>query len=306
MNVVKMLDSVESKYGTVELWDFSRANISEETRINAITNVASVCYQNPKALNSDSLYNRLASESIGLPSSSFEFVPVLLSEKEYWDRVETKLEDTLCSNNPLIKYGEWIVDNNKKYLLTNYRAVVYMHELYKDIDLRHFFNTEHECSIIAKHYNVFKLKVDSNTRTQMIRHRVMWQELSRRYVDAKKLPFEFYISEKLSNVVSSYVHTNEDGHTQRLNFTTEDIHRICENHYNTARTNGVKPEEARRIIPQSMTTTLWCGMYNRSLQNFLKLRTDKTAQVEIRNIAIDMNTLLAKHDKFSLDLNNNL
>ena len=43
----------------VENWDFSRANLSNENRIHAITLIASICYQNPKALNSDSLYNRL-------------------------------------------------------------------------------------------------------------------------------------------------------------------------------------------------------------------------------------------------------
>ena len=66
----------------VEQWDFSRANLNEESRINAITQVASICYQNPKALNSESLYNRLMAESIGLPSSSFEMCPILLTEEE--------------------------------------------------------------------------------------------------------------------------------------------------------------------------------------------------------------------------------
>ena len=66
----------------VENWDFSRANLNEENRILAITQVASICYQNPKALGSESLYNRLMSESQGLPSSSFEMCPVLLTEEE--------------------------------------------------------------------------------------------------------------------------------------------------------------------------------------------------------------------------------
>ena len=63
----------------IEQYDFSKANLSEENRIKAITTVASICYQNPKAVGSESLYNRLLAESKGLPSSSFEFVPVLLN-----------------------------------------------------------------------------------------------------------------------------------------------------------------------------------------------------------------------------------
>ena len=66
----------------VEQYDFSTANLSEENRIKAITQVASICYQNPKALGSESLYNRLMAESQGLPSSSFEMCPILLTEEE--------------------------------------------------------------------------------------------------------------------------------------------------------------------------------------------------------------------------------
>ena len=40
--------------GFVENWDFSKANLNEENRILAITQVASICYQNPKALGSES------------------------------------------------------------------------------------------------------------------------------------------------------------------------------------------------------------------------------------------------------------
>ena len=53
--------------GFVEQWDFSKANLNEENRIKAITTVASICYQNPKAVGSESLYNRLLAESKGLP-----------------------------------------------------------------------------------------------------------------------------------------------------------------------------------------------------------------------------------------------
>ena len=51
----------------VEQYDFSTANLNEENRIKAITQVASICYQNPKAIGSESLYNRLLAESKGLP-----------------------------------------------------------------------------------------------------------------------------------------------------------------------------------------------------------------------------------------------
>lgn len=295
---VNKVDEILTHEGDVELWDFSKANISEESRINAITNIASICYQNPKALNSDSLYNRLMAESIGLPSSSFELCPILIKKNDLLN-LTSRIEEL-----NMVKYGEWVKEGGVQYLITNYRAVLYDKENSNNtINLTKHFNTLEECEIISKHFTVMKFNVDSNTRTQMIRHRVMWQELSRRYVSGDKTPFEFYISEKMSNVVSRYIHTNKEGHTQALDFTTEDIHNICLNHYNIAREKySIKPEEARRIIPQSMKSILWCGMYNRSLENFLNLRTSTKSQKEIRTVAINVNELLFRNNKFNIKI----
>ena len=83
---MELINKKENIFGDgiafVEQYDFSTANMSEENRILAITQVASICYQNPKALGSESLYNRLMAESMGLPSSSFEMCPILLTEEE--------------------------------------------------------------------------------------------------------------------------------------------------------------------------------------------------------------------------------
>ena len=151
----------------VENWDFSKANLNEENRILAITQVASICYQNPKALVSESLYNRLMAESMGLPSSSFEFVPVLLDYENPMHQEILKLEYSNCK-----KFGENLDD---KYLLTNYRALVYDFENLKEefsFDIRTIFNTEQECNIIKDYFKVFLYKVDLPTRSQMVRHRI--------------------------------------------------------------------------------------------------------------------------------------
>ena len=164
---MKLLGTLE-----VEMYDFSQANLNNENRIKAITLVASVCYQNPKALNSTSLYNRLMAESIGLPSSSFEMCPVLLDYKNPKHQEILKLEYSNCK-----KFGEQLDD---RYLLTNYRALVYDFENDKDkfsFDIRTIFNTPEECEIIKQHFKVFKYNVDIVTRAQMVRHRVNWQEL---------------------------------------------------------------------------------------------------------------------------------
>ena len=256
--------------GFVENWDFSRANLNEENRILAITQVASICYQNPKALGSESLYNRLMAESMGLPSSSFEFVPVLLDYENPKHQEILKLEYSNCK-----KFGEILDD---RYLLTNYRALVYDFENDKDkfsFDIRTIFNTQEECKIIKEYFKVFLFKVDFPTRSQMVRHRISWQELSRRYVSAKRVPFEFYASDKLKE-----------------NQKVKDLIKQSEDLYFELLENGVKPQEARRVIPQMGYTQIWGAFMPKQLDNYFKLRLDEHAQWEIRQTAIAMQELI--------------
>ena len=195
------------------------------------------------------------------------------------------------------KYGEWIEIEGKKYLLTNFRAVSTDFEKYgkKGIDFRQRFNTEEECKIIAKHFKVFLFKVDLPTRSQMVRHRVNWQELSRRYVSGERVPFEFYISEKMDKVVSRFDDINgivEYGSV--LDFSTDDIINICLEHYKQALSQGVKPQEARRIIPQAAYTQIWGAFQPTQLENYFKLRLDNHAQWEIQQTAIAMKELIGE------------
>ena len=278
--MIKMINRKENIFDDniafVENWDFSKANLNEENRILAITQVASICYQSPKALGSESLYNRLMAESQGLPSSSFEFVPVLL------DPTNEKHKEILAPEfSNVKKFGELISDG--KYLLTNYRALVYDFENNPkaySFDIRTIYNTLEECEIIKAHFKVFLYKVDFPTRSQMVRHRVNWQELSRRYVSGKRVPFDFYISEKMKEVTTEY------GDTQK-------ILDICLEHYYKALEDGVKPQEARRIIPQAGYSQIWGGFQPTQLENYFKLRLDSHAQWEIRKTAEAMKELLA-------------
>ena len=291
--MINKIDEVKNIFGDQiaygEFWDFSQANMSEEHRIHAITLIASICYQNPKALNSDSLYNRLMAESMGLPSSSFEFVPVFINFEDLDEIEQTSSIDDI-EKMSIFKYGE-ILDSSKG-LLTNFRAIIYDVEnkrLNKNW-LKHF-NTEEECEIIAKHFKVFKAHIDLPTFGQMVRHRVNWQVVSRRYVSGKKMPFEFYISEKMKDVTSVNDISGADEE-----FTTQQVIDICLVHYYAALEAGVKPEEARRIIPQACYTTAWCAFQPTQLENFFKLRLDSHAQKEIRLFSKAMKSMVNKYN----------
>lgn len=267
----------------IEQYDFSKANLNEENRIKTITKVASICYQNTKAIGSESLYNRLLAESKGLPSSSFEFVPVLLNIREIED--EEFISGSAKLSMKTFKHSEMVCDGNCYYLLTNYRALVYDVEN-KFISKKWLkrFNTPEECEIIKEHFKVFLYKVDLPTRSQMARHRISWQELSRRYVSGERVPFEFYVSEKMKDVIS--------GNEYDLILSTNVILDLCLNHYKQALKQGVKPQEARRIIPQAAYTQIWGAFMPKQLDNYFKLRLDEHSQWEIRQTAIAMQELI--------------
>ena len=263
--------------GFVEHYDFSRANSSYEARVQAVSMVASICYKSPKALGSISLFDRLQAESGGLPSSSYEFIPVLLNSKQ----AAHLIANSLTGDIPIEKFGTWLSNNN--HLLTNLRALIEM--VGPEASLNYLNTSDEEIQVIQDNFKVFLFNVDLSTRAQMVRHRVSWQELSRRYVSGTKSPFEFYQSKKLSVIESCDPEVP-------FAYSTEYIIELCVNHYNSAIASGVKPEEARRILPQGMMTQIWGAFQPSQLDNWFKLRLDKHAQLEIRCVAQAMQELI--------------
>ena len=271
--------------GFVEYWDFSLANTSYESRVYFISKVASICYQSPKSLGSISLFNRLQAESAGLPSSSYEFIPVLLKVSVILDGITINPYMSHC-----LKFGEFV--ESEQYLLTNLRALI--EDVGSDESLNYLNTDPAELQIIKDNFKVFLFNVDLSTRAQMVRHRINWQELSRRYVSGKKSPFSFYVSNKMEGIVSYMKDmTNITNYSEcELSFDTLDIIEICVNHYNKAIDEGVKPEEARRILPQAMMTQIWGAFQPNQLSSYFALRLDSHAQKEIRMVSESMQELI--------------
>ena len=270
-DLLPLVGNMTNDICSVDHYDFSLANSSYEARVQAVTKVASICYGNPKALGSISLFDRLQAEAAGLPSSSYEMCPILLTKEQFAAR-----DLKACW-----KFGEQVGD----YLLTNLRALI--SDVGPEESLNYLNTAPEEIQIIKDNFKVFLFNVDLATRAQMVRHRCSWQELSRRYVSGKKQPFEFYISEKMKGVISE--HFDDESN---FFFDTKDVIRICIEHYDEAIAAGVKPEEARRILPQAMKTTIWGAFQPAQLANFFTLRLDKSAQREIRTVAEAMKELI--------------
>ena len=66
--------------------------------------------------------------------------------------------------------------------------------------------------------------------------------------------------------------------------------------YVLALASGIKPEDARFLLPEATKTTLAMTMNVRELFHFLDLRTDHHAQWEIRELANKLKDELKQHD----------
>lgn len=105
-------------------------------------------------------------------------------------------------------------------------------------------------------------------QNQIVRHRIAsYCVMSERYVDMSNvdtvLPY---------NLLKSY-----SGAAEYVQDAKELYKRLL--------ASGVPKEDARMLLPQGLETTMCMSMNFRSLRHFLKLRLDKHAQWEIRQVA---------------------
>lgn len=267
----------------VEQYDFSMANSSDEARTLAITTIATICTQKFDSIGSEKLCTKLLTEAHGIPSSAYGFVPVLIPLSKALDLGVQLSKKTLSLVPNIFKFGQQVNDN--AFLLTNLRALV------NDIGLeasKEFYNTDpNEIAIIKKHFKVFKHKMDIRSARQFMRHSTaVWQELSRRYVSGKKVPFEFYINDKIKGIYSNITDT-----------TTDQLINDLAYHYDMLVESGIKPQDARDILPLCTYTEIWSGWQPFSLENMLKERTAIGTQWELRQTAMAMQELIINEGK---------
>lgn len=276
-----MLDFINKKENIydiayVEQYDFSRANMSDEARTLAITTIATVCTQKFESIGSEKLCTKLLTEAHGIPSSAYGFVPVLIdSDSVFMLAGQVGMKTGNPSPN-ILKFGQFI-GNDHEYLLTNLRALV------NDIGLeasKKFYNTdENEIAIIKKHFKVFKHKMDIRSARQFMRHGTgVWQELSRRYVTALKLAFEFYISDKW---------IKKGLKEERLKRCEQGVEL-----YFKAIEKGIAPQDARDCLELCTYTEIWSGWQPFALENMFTERTAIGTQWELRQTALAMKELI--------------
>jgi thymidylate synthase (FAD) len=154
-------------------------------------------------------------------------------------------------------------------------------------------------SYLAKHnhkspfnhtFASFRVKAPIFVARQLVKHEYMpWNEVSRRYVDSEP---EFYTPsmwrKRADNVKQGSSHEAlGDTQAYRLDLKNGllEHHEMCANYYQWLLDEGVCPEQARMVLPQSMLTEwIWSGTLF-AIAKMYNLRIDSHTQYETRQVA---------------------
>lgn len=124
---------------------------------------------------------------------------------------------------------------------------------------------------------VFTFRVEGVSRActhQLVRHRIAsYSQRSQRYVDEGEFDY----------VIPPSVQQSEEA---RKEF--EQTMDLLIGEYEKLRDMGIPKEDARFVLPNACTTTIVVTMNARSLRNFLRVRLERHAQWEIRQLAQEM------------------
>lgn len=137
--------------------------------------------------------------------------------------------------------------------------------------IKNIIKSGHES--VLEHANVTLLLEDVSVSLlrQLERHRIAsYAERSMRYVAMDQ--FEYIVPKSISKDKELY-----DDYKRYMG--------LSQSLYQKFRNHGIKKEDARFVVPLAATSKLVMTMNFRSLRNFLKLRLDKAAQWEIRELA---------------------
>lgn len=149
--------------------------------------------------------------------------------------------------------------------------------------IRMIIKRGHE-SVLEHGSLTFKVRTNRAIANEIVRHRLAsYSQESTRYV--KYDDIEFIPGDRLGG---SYA---------------EDMMTRIEEAYNFLIGQEFKPEEARDILPNATATTLVMTMNFRELRHFLKLRLDKAAHPQIRELAgMILDILKEKYPVFVEDI----
>ena len=169
----------------------------------------------------------------------------------------------------------------------------------KDAKLIKYLANHNHWTPFGHCYATFRIKAPIFVARQLGKHQVglVWNEVSGRYVDS---PPEFYMpfdwrkrAENVKQGSSDEVIEDSDSFLSVSVIYAQAVEE-AENAYFSLLRDGVCPEQARMVLPQSMLTEWWWSGSLAAFARVCKLRLDPHTQKETREIAQSMSHELEK------------
>lgn len=194
------------------------------------------------------------------------------------------------------KESKWDVVGHDKHIEAESRTIYYtpVHKLSdKDTKLIHYLAKHGHWSPFSHCFLTFRIKAPIFVARQLQKHQVglAWNEVSRRYVDSEP---EFYVPDawrkRAENVKQG---SSDDIVEERVDIPYAFLVKEARDLYVRMLRDGVCPEQARMVLPQSMYTEwYWSGSLY-AFSRVCKQRLDSHAQKETRMVAQEISFHLA-------------
>ena len=151
-----------------------------------------------------------------------------------------------------------------------------------DTKLIHYLAEHKHMSPFGHAFASFHVKAPIFVARQLVKHKFLrWNEISRRYVDSEP---EFYVPDEWRGR-SEDKKQGSDGVVKFTNPSSLKVQDYCLAAYKDLLSNGVCPEQARMVLPQStMTEWYWSGSLD-AFADMCNLRCTGDTQYETRLVA---------------------
>ena len=158
-----------------------------------------------------------------------------------------------------------------------------------DTKLIHYLAKHKHKSPFGHCFASFHVKAPIFVARQLVKHKFLrWNEISRRYVDSEP---EFYVPDEWRGR-SEDKKQGSDGVVDVGNWG--DVNWACLKAYQDLLSNGVCPEQARMVLPQStMTEWYWSGSLD-AFADMCRLRITPDTQYESKQVALGVDREMLK------------
>lgn len=142
--------------------------------------------------------------------------------------------------------------------------------------VKRLIKSGHE-SVLEHEKITIKIICDRGISHEIVRHRIAsYSQESTRYCNYSNNRF----GNELTFIKPCFWEENDDNYAMWLNVMKE-----CEDNYLKMIENGVAPQQARSILPNSLKTEIIVTMNLREWRHFFTLRTSERAHPQMREIA---------------------